>query len=141
MSRIDHVALEITDYDQQLEVLTAHLGLRLVREGTRYSTGQRIAMLADDHGVKLELIEAAGRNDGGDGGDGGSNGGSSEVFQHLAVRSDDVDADHSRLLAAGAAEKRPPHRLDAARADTSLLRFGSLAVQVVHYDPDSPDLT
>ncbi len=132
MTRIDHVALEIPRFDEHLALLTEHLGLRIVREGRRYSTGQRIVMVTDDHGFKLELIEAT---------PDGDTGHATEVFQHLAVRADDVAATHADLLATGATEQRPPHRLDAARADTSLVRLGDLAVQVVHYDPDSPDLT
>lgn len=134
MTRIDHVALEIPRFDEHLALFTERLGLRIVREGRRYSTGQRIVMVTDDHGFKLELIEAT--PDGDEDADSVT-----EVFQHLAVRADDVAATHADLLATGATEQRPPHRLDAARADTSLVRLGDLAVQVVHYDPDSPDLT
>ncbi|MFN3257907.1 MAG: VOC family protein [Ilumatobacter sp.] len=136
MTRIDHVALEIHRFDEQIDLLVDTLGLRLVRIGARYSTGQRIAMLVDDHGFKLELIEASPAED-----DASPVKGTDEVFQHLAVRADDVALLHDNLLAAGASERRPPHRLDAAKADTSLVELGTLAVQVVRYDEDSSDLT
>ena len=65
---IDHVALEVDDIDERVRRLEA-AGLRVLRHGTRYSTGQRIVMMGDGTGNKLELIEAEpGRDDGGEDG-------------------------------------------------------------------------
>lgn len=131
MSRIDHVALEVQRFDEHIDFLVEQLGMSLLRTGQRFSTGQRIAMLVDDVGFKLELIEAAHDDATTD----------RHLFQHLAVRSNDVADDHARLRDNGAIEVREPHRLGNAKADTSLLSFDELEVQVVHYDHDSIDLT
>ena len=61
---IDHVALEVDDIDERVQRLEA-AGLRVLRHGTRYSTGQRIVMMGDGTGNKLELIEAQPNPEGG----------------------------------------------------------------------------
>ena len=126
---IDHVALEVDDIDERVRLLEA-AGLRVLRHGTRYSTGQRIVMMGDGTGNKLELIEA----EPGDGDD------SAPVFAHLALRTDDADGAHRRLQAAGYESRSEPHDLAAARARSALLDSGGgLRVQVISYADDSPD--
>ena len=128
---IDHVALEVDDIDERVRRLEA-AGLRVLRHGTRYSTGQRIVMMGDGTGNKLELIEA------GRGTDGEADGG--PVFAHLALRTDDTDGAHQRLKAAGYQSRSEPHDLDAARARSALLDDGDgFRVQVISYADDSPD--
>ena len=71
---IDHVALEVEDFDERVRRLEA-AGLRVLRHGTRYSTGQRIVMMGDGTGSKLELIEGKPGQDAG--------AGPAPVFAHL----------------------------------------------------------
>ncbi len=129
---IDHVALEVADIDERVRRLEA-AGLRVLRHGTRYSTGQRIVMMGDGTGNKLELIEAHP-------GDGGGDGDVIPVFAHLALRTDDADGAHRRLRDAGYESRSEPHDLAAARARSALLDSGGgFRVQVISYDEDSPD--
>lgn len=133
---IDHVALEVADIDERVRLLEA-AGLRVLRHGTRYSTGQRIVMMGDGTGNKLELIEA--EPEAGDG-DGGAGGDRAPVFAHLALRTGDADGAHRRLQEAGYESRSEPHDLAAARARSALLDSGGgFRVQVISYDEDSPD--
>ena len=144
---IDHVALEVDDLDERVHRLEA-AGLRVLRHGTRYSTGQRIVMMGDGTGNKLELIESdlgtghgnTGDNEASDIGAGGGPIGSAPVFAHLALRTDDADGAHRRLQAAGYQSKSEPHDLAAARARSALLDSGGgFPIQVISYAADSPD--
>lgn len=122
----DHVALEVGDLDARIAQLVDHCGMRLLRMGTRHSTGQRIAMLGDGTGTKLELIESDDRH--------------APSFAHLAFRVEDTRRQLADLETAGWPTKRDVHRLEAARADTALLDAGGgLHIQVISYDADSPD--
>ena len=56
--KFDHVAIEVNDFDDRVQALVNDIGMTLVRRGIRYRTGQRIAMLGDETGVKIELIES-----------------------------------------------------------------------------------
>ncbi len=124
--RFDHVALEVGDLDARIAQFVDHCGMRLLRMGTRHSTGQRIAMLGDGTGTKLELIE--------------SEESGAPTFAHLAFRVDDTRQQVSDIEAAGWSTKRDVHRLEAARADTALFDAGGgLDIQVISYDADSPD--
>lgn len=128
---IDHVALEVADIDERVRLLEA-AGLRVLRHGTRYSTGRRIVVMGDGTGNKLELIEA--EPAAGEGDDGAA------VFAHLALRTDDADSAHRRLRDAGYESRSEPHDLTAARARSALLDGGGgLRVQVISYADDSPD--
>ncbi len=128
---IDHVALEVDDIDERVQRLEA-AGLRVLRHGTRYSTGQRIVMMGDGTGNKLELIEAEPDPEGGTR--------EAPAFAHLALRTDDADDAHRRLQAAGFESRSEPHDLAAARARSALLDSGGgFRVQVISYDDDSPD--
>ena len=124
---IDHVALEVADLDERVARLEA-LGLRVLRVGARHRTGQRIVMMGDGTGAKLELIEADGTSQ-------------RPVFAHLALRSDDPDRAHRHLVDQGWASRSEPHDLPAARARSALVGDGAgFDVQVIAYEPDSPDI-
>ena len=128
---IDHVALEVDDIDERVERLEA-AGLRVLRHGTRYSTGQRIVMMGDGTGNKLELIEAEPDPEGGTR--------ESPAFAHLALRTDNADEAHRKLRASGFQSRSEPHDLAAARARSALLDSGGgFRVQVISYADDSPD--
>ena len=128
---IDHVALEVDDIDERVQRLEA-AGLRVLRHGTRYSTGQRIVMMGDGTGNKLELIEAQPNPEGGTR--------EAPAFAHLALRTDDADDAHRRLQDAGFQSRSEPHNLSAARARSALLDSGGgFRVQVISYADDSPD--
>ena len=127
--KFDHVAIEVNDFDGRVDSLVHNLGMTLVRHGIRYSTGQRIAMLGDETGVKIELIESDADE---------------PAFAHVAFRADEaaaVDDAEAGLVEAGWSTVNPVHDLAAARARTTLLADrGGLHVQVIAYEPDSPDL-
>jgi catechol 2,3-dioxygenase-like lactoylglutathione lyase family enzyme len=124
-ARLDHVALGVADLDERLRFLAETLGFTLRRLGTNVRTGGRIAMLGHpDTSVKIELIESPDQHG----------------FLHLAVHVDDVPAEFERLTAAGLTPVRAPFRLEAAKADSALVRDpAGWMIQLVHYDPDSPD--
>ncbi|MCY3616347.1 MAG: hypothetical protein OXG66_01620 [Acidimicrobiaceae bacterium] len=127
--KFDHVAIEVNDFDIRVDALVNDVGMTLVRHGIRYSTGQRIAMLGDETGVKIELIES----------DAGQ-----PTLAHVAFRADGaaaVDKAQAGLVEAGWSTVNPVHDLAAARARTTLVTDrGGLHVQVIAYQPDSPDL-
>lgn len=125
---LDHLALEVENFEERCEFFTKTLGLELRRLGTRYSTGTQIAMLVDPaSNFKLELIETTGAEEPG--------------LAHLAWRVDDLEAEYKNLLAKGLTSIREPHELSAAKAKTALLADTSgLKIQIIEYAPDSPDL-
>jgi len=124
VAAFDHVAIEVPDLDAFVEAMTAGGLMRLLRRGTRTGSGQRLAMLVDDHGQKVELIE-----------------GDAVRFLHLAFEVADVDDTHSTLLGAGGGAVRAPHRIEPARARSAVVRIAGVEVQLVRYDDDSPDVT
>jgi hypothetical protein len=122
---LDHQGVESTAIDADVRLHEA-LGLELLRWGVHVRTGLRVALLHDGHGGKLELMEVAART-----GD----------LDHLAYRVPELPAAHAVALAAGNTEVTPPFRLEAARADSSFVRSpGGGLVQLIAYDPGSPDL-
>jgi len=124
-ARLDHVALGVADLDERLRFLADTLGFTLRRLGTNVRTGGRIAMLGHpDTPVKIELIESPDQ----------------QGFLHLAMHVDDVRAEFERLTAAGLTPVRAPFRLEAAKADSAVVQDpAGWMIQIVHYDPDSPD--
>jgi catechol 2,3-dioxygenase-like lactoylglutathione lyase family enzyme len=132
VERVDHVAIVVPDFDATVAMLTASLGLRCARIGRLGKDGtRRIAMIADGTGFKLEIIEAAEGPDAVTG----------PTLDHVALRVRDVDESHRLLLDAGFVEERPPRRLEPAHARTALLAEpNGMQVQVIRYDPTSPDL-
>ena len=127
--KFDHVAIEASDFDKRVHTLVNDVGMTLIRHGIRYSTGQRIAMLGDETGVKIELIESDADE---------------PRFAHVAFRADEpaaVDEAEAGLVDAGWSTVNPAHDLAAAKARTTLVTDrGGLHVQVIAYEPDSPDL-
>lgn len=131
MPAFDHVAIEVADLDGCIAMLERTGAMRLLRRGTRTGTGQRIAMVVDERGQKMELVERAEPGP--------------AALLHIAVDVHDpadVERVHDELVADGCESLRAPHPLAAAKATTALVRtpFG-LEVQIVHYAEDSPDLT
>jgi catechol 2,3-dioxygenase-like lactoylglutathione lyase family enzyme len=123
IERLDHVAIAVPDLEAQVGLLTGTLGFELLRQGTFIATGAPLAVLRDPgSGTKLELVQGE------------------PGFLHLAFASDDVAADHERLVAAGLDGSRGIVRIEPAKAESSLLTApAGLQVQVVRYDADSPD--
>lgn len=122
----DHVAIEVKNLDESMETMVNLLGLRALRFGRRYGTGERIVVLGDGTGAKLELIET---------------GRETNTLAHLAFRVTNIDDAHSELVERGLTSASGPHALDAARATTSLLADDSgLKVQLISYMPGSPDM-
>lgn len=112
---IDHVAMSVPDLDAHIERLVGDFGLRVV------SRMERFAVLHDAvSGLNVELSQSA----------------DCEVhFRHLGFRSDDLDADHGALAAAGMHTVQAPHRREPLRMSTSYLNEGGgLEVQLVTYD-------
>ena len=112
---LDHIALAVPDLDAQVERLLTAFGMvaQIRMEG--------FAVLVDPASdLKLELSAS---DDG-------------EVHvRHLGFRTDDVDAEHATLVAAGMESSEAPHRRDFAAMYTSYLaQPGGVDVQLVKYD-------
>jgi hypothetical protein len=123
--KVDHVAIEVADVDHRVESLLATGAFKLLREGTQMTTGNRIFMLGDGTGFKLELIEAPGV--------------AAPTFAHVALRVADVDQAQTALVDQGWSHTRGPNELVAARARTSLTCDAGFDLQVISYAADSPD--
>jgi predicted enzyme related to lactoylglutathione lyase len=127
LQRMDHVAIEIADLDARIERLCATGGMRLLRRGTNKRSGQRLAMVGDATGMKLELIENPDAH--------------VPRFSHLAFRSADVDAALASLSEQGWNHLRGPNDLPEAEARSILVNDGDgLELQVLAYAPTSPDI-
>jgi catechol 2,3-dioxygenase-like lactoylglutathione lyase family enzyme len=129
VERVDHVAIEVDDFDVQLARMTDVLGMHCKRIG-RYNAdpSRRIAMVADESGFKIELIEGTGMNAG-------------PVFRHVAWRVRDVPAAFDALVTLGFVPFREPRRIEAARGTSAFVTDASgFPVQLVEYDEGSPDL-
>jgi catechol 2,3-dioxygenase-like lactoylglutathione lyase family enzyme len=125
-TRLDHVAIEVPDLDAYVAKLTGTGVMRLLRHGATRN-GQRIAMLGDGQGGKLELIEKTTLAE--------------PCLAHVAFRYDDADTARADLLEKGWQEKNGLRDLAAAQARTALLGDGSgLDLQVIAYQPTSPDI-
>lgn len=122
----DHLAIGTDRFDDVLELLVGGCGMEVARVGTHFSTGCRLVMLRGPRGGMIELVES-------------SNAGAE--LMHIAYRVDDVPLAVESLIDSGLTAIRPPHQLEAARAETALLSHSSgLQVQVIKYAADSPDL-
>lgn len=105
--------------------------MRVLREGRRHSTGQRIVMVGDGTGTKLELIERTAD---------AADAGAPVAFVHLAFEVDDVEAAVAHFTAAGWRCVRDVHDLAAAQARTALFHHAGIEIQVISYAPTSPDV-
>lgn len=124
---LDHFALGVEELDERIQLFTEVMGLKLMRRGTRVSTGKGIAFLTDaTTGFKVELIETEEAERG---------------LVHLAFHVDDIDSAYDALVSRGLASLSGPHYISAAKADSALLEDETgLKIQLISYDPDSPDL-
>jgi hypothetical protein len=111
----DHLAFTVPNLDEHVERLTASFGM------VAQFRSQPFALVVDPcSGFKLELSPS---DDG------------AVHLRHLGFRTDDVDAAHASLVAAGMETTQAPHRHDFARMYTSFLRQrGGIEVQLVKYD-------
>ena len=115
VSGFDHIALAVPDLDAQVERFASLLGMVVQSHSEQY------ALVQDPvSGFKIELSRSPD---------------SEAHFRHLGFSSDDVDAGHTELVAAGMTSSEAPHRREYARMYTSFLREDSgLEVQLVKYD-------
>jgi catechol 2,3-dioxygenase-like lactoylglutathione lyase family enzyme len=126
IDRIDHVAIQVPDMESAIGLFTTLLGMHVKRTGTRHATGGRLALLGDEHGMKLELVQESSP---------------SLALLHLAYRVEDVRLAYEAMLQAGCTSVRTPLWLDSAQADFATVRHESgLEIQLVRYAPGSPDL-
>jgi Glyoxalase/Bleomycin resistance protein/Dioxygenase superfamily len=112
---LDHIALTVPNLDEQVERLITAFGMVV------QFRSEHFAVVVDSGSdFKLELSTS---DDG-------------EVhLRHLGFRTDDVDAAHASLVAAGMETSAAPHRQDFARMYTSFLEQpGGMEVQLVKYD-------
>ena len=112
---LDHIALAVPDLDAQVERLRTAFGM------VAQIRTEHFAVLVDSASdFKLEL----------------SSSGDDEIHvRHLGFRTDDVDAAHATLVAAGMETSEAPHRRDFAAMYTSYLEQpGGMDVQLVRYD-------
>jgi predicted enzyme related to lactoylglutathione lyase len=127
LGRMDHVAIEVSDLDARIERLCKTGGMRLLRRGTNKRSGERLAMVGDGTGMKLELIENPQARE--------------PRFLHVAFRSGDVDAALTSLEEQGWQKLRGPIDLAEAGARSVLLNDGDgFELQVLSYAPTSPDI-
>lgn len=127
LDRMDHVAIEVADLDARIERLCRTGAMRLLRRGTNKRSGQRLAMVGDATGMKLELIENPDAHE--------------PRFLHVAFRSGDVEAALTTLVDQGWNHLRGPNELAEAEAQSILLNDGDgLEIQVLAYQPTSPDI-
>jgi hypothetical protein len=125
--RFDHVALEVDDLERFISLFSATGALHLIRMGMLNATGQRIAMLGDGTGARIELIENPKAT--------------APTLAHLALRVDSADQARTDLMGLGWQHVRGPNELAAAGARSALLADRSgLQLQVIAYRADSPDL-
>lgn len=127
---IDHVAIEVGDFDERLRFLTGDLGLGQIRLGRLAADPtRRVAMITDARGVKIELVEGDASAD--------------DRLLHLAFdveTADVVDDVFDRLVGAGCDPVTEPRRFDPARSRTATVAHPTSArYQLVAYDLDSPD--
>lgn len=124
---LDHVAVETTDIDADVTVMTRTLGLTAVRWGVHMLTGSRIAILGDSTGMKLELIETQTPN--------GS-------LAHIAFEVTDVETAAAGAVVVGCLGEISLVRIPAAMASVSQVRStAGTALQFIRYDVGSPDVT
>ena len=124
--KIDHVAIAVEDFDGRIDQLTGTGALRVIRHG-KTGNGQRLAMLGDGTGMKIEIVESAGDK--------------APRFLHIAFLSEDVDGAGAMLDRLGWSAKFGPAELGAAKAYTVMMTDGEgLDLQAIRYDTDSPDL-
>jgi hypothetical protein len=112
---LDHLALTVPNLGHQVERLTTAFGM------VAQVSFENFAVVVDPGSdFKLELSTSS---------DG-------EVhLRHLGFRTDDVDAAHASLVAAGMETVAAPHRQDFARMYASFLQqAGGVEVQLVKYD-------
>lgn len=127
LGRMDHVAIEVADLDARIERLCRTGGMRLLRRGTNKRSGERLAMVGDATGMKLELIENPAARE--------------PRFLHVAFRSDDAEAAASSLEEQGWQKLRGPIDLADAQARSMLLDDGDgFELQVLAYAATSPDI-
>jgi hypothetical protein len=112
---LDHIALTVPNVDEHVERLISAFGMV-----ARFRSEQFAVVVDPGSDFKLELSTSP---------DG-------EVHvRHLGFRTDDVDAEHARLVEAGMEASAAPHRQDFARMYTSFLKQpGGVEVQLVKYD-------
>ena len=111
----DHIALTVPDLTNQVDRLTRDLGLEVRMQSEQF------AVLVDRRtDFKLELSAS-------DDGD--------VHVRHLGFRTDHVDAEHERPVAAGMETRAAPIRQDFAQMYTSYLtQPGGVEIQLVNYD-------
>ena len=111
----DHIALMVPNLDEQVERLHGAFGMVVQMRSELFAV-----VVDPGSGCKFELSKS---EDG-------------EVHvRHLGFRTDDVDAAHASLVAAGMETAQAPHRQDFASMYTSYLQQpGGVEVQLVKYD-------
>jgi len=112
---LDHIALTVPNLEEHVERLTAAFGMVVQLRSEHFAV-----VVDPGSDFKLELSTS---DDG-------------EVHvRHLGFRTDDVDAAHASLVAAGMESSAAPHRQDLARMYTSFLKQpGGVEIQLVKYD-------
>jgi hypothetical protein len=124
---LDHIAVETADIDGDVAVLVGTLGLTTVRWGIHVRTGNRIAMLVDRTGMKLELIETP-SPDG--------------TLAHIAFEVADVEVAEATAVEAGCLGDIGLIHISAAAAFATQVRStAGTAFQFIRYEAGSPDLT
>ena len=93
---LHHVSITVTDFDATLEYYTKGFGFTQSSAWDR-GGGERAAMLDMGNGAMLEVFSGRTTEPGEDG-----------IIAHIALASDDTDADFERAVAAGAVVQMEP---------------------------------
>lgn len=112
---LDHIALTVPNLDSQVERLTDAFGMVV-----QFRTDNFAVIVDPASNFKFEL----------------STSDDDEVhIRHLGFRTNELDAAHATLVAAGMGTSAAPHRQDFANMYTSYLtQPGGVEVQLVKYD-------
>lgn len=104
---LDHVGLSVADLDSQIAWYSAALGLNTVSPFEVAPLNLRGAFMTGQNDIAIELLERAGSQQGLQAESPGE-ALLTRGYGHICLRVEDVDALHSRLLAAGANERMNP---------------------------------
>ena len=124
-SRLDHIAVETADLEQDVSAWCDHLGYTVIRRGTNVQTGRGIALLRGPDGSRIEMLGVTE---------------TTPSHAHLAYRVDDVEEEARRLSSTSFALEMSPIAIEASQAISAIVRSpGGIRVQLIKYAPASPD--
>lgn len=124
-SRLDHVAVETSALERDVQAWCECLGYSVIRRGTNILSGDGIALLRGPDGDRLEMLGV---------------GIVEPAHAHLAYRVDDVEGEATRLCAGAFVLEAPAIQMPAVQAVSAVVRSpGGIRLQLIKYERSSPD--